>query len=125
MGSRYYRKRSGAPKGGTMEPSALRLVRAESAGAKGIVLIYESHGQEHAWLLDHTSAREVMALLMKGRLNKGSRVVVEGEVALEPPEDPEAEPHLCFCAGPLESCMPIDRSSLKDLRRDIDRFLDE
>ncbi len=66
---------------------------------------------------------EIMALLMHGRFRKGRRVVVDGEVALEPPEGPETLPHLCFSSGPLESCVPIDRPALSELRRDIDRFL--
>ena len=68
---------------------------------------------------------EFMALLMKGRFKTGRRVVVEGEVALEPPDGAEVRPHLCFTSGPLESCVPIDRPSLDELRRDIDRFLAE
>ncbi len=101
----------------------LRLVRTEAAGADGILMVYESGGQEHTWLLEHTSSIEVMALLMRGRLKNGRRVVVDAEVALEPPDVDEERPHLCFTAGPLESCVPVDRAVLGDLRRDIDRFL--
>lgn len=101
----------------------LRLVRTEAAGADGILMVYESDGQEHTWLLEHTSSIEVMALLMHGRLKKGRRIVVDAEVALEPPNKDEARPHLCFIAGPLESCVPVDRITLHSLRRDIDRFL--
>ena len=67
---------------------------------------------------------EFMALLMKGRFKTGRRVVVEGEVALEPPDGAEARPLLCFSSGPLESCVPVDRAALGELRRNIDRFLD-
>lgn len=66
---------------------------------------------------------EFMALLMKGRFKKGRRVVVEADVALEPPDGREPRPHLCFTTGPLESCVPINRTALAGLRKDIDRFL--
>ena len=55
----------------------LKLVRTEAAGPDGILLVYESDGEEHTWLLEQTSSMEFMALLMKGRFNKGRRVVVE------------------------------------------------
>lgn len=109
----------------TKPKPTLTLVRTEPAGPNGILLVYESDGQEHTWLLEQASSMEFMALLMQGRFRKGRRVVVEGEVALEPPDDTEGRPHLCFASGPLESCVPIDRPSLDVLRRDIDRFLAE
>ncbi len=103
----------------------LRLVRTEPAEPGGILLVYESHGKEHTWLLEHTSSMEFMALLMKGQFKQGRRVVVEAEVALEPPGEEEERPHLCFMAGAVESCVPVDRPTLNGLRRDIDRFLAE
>lgn len=114
---------SGSGGSGRQRTPTLRLVRTEPAGPDGIMLVYESHGEEHTWLLEQTSSMEFMALLMKGRFKKGRRVVVEADVALEPPDDQESRPHLCFAAGPLESCVPVDRSALKDLRKDIDKFL--
>ncbi len=122
---------SKGPKKGERSPQAsrrkpqptLKLVRTEAAGPDGILLVYESDGQEHTWLLEQTSSMEFMALLMKGRFKKGRRVVVEGEVALEPPDDAEARPLLCFSSGPLESCVPIDRAALGELRRNIDTYL--
>ncbi len=102
----------------------LKLVRTEPAGPGAILLVYESDGQEHTWLLEQTSSMEFMALLMKGRFKKGRRVVVEGEVALEPPDGAEARPLLCFSSGPLESCVPVDRAALGELRRNIDTILD-
>ena len=117
-------RKPGRSRGDGRSPKpTLTLVRTEPAGPNGIMLVYESNGQEHTWLLEQTSSMEFMALLMTGRFNKGRRVVVEGEVALEPPDAAEARPHLCFTSGPLESCVPIDRPSLDELRRDIDRFL--
>lgn len=107
-----------------MRPT-LKLVRTEPAGSKGILLVYESNGEEHTWLLEQTSAMEIMALLVKGRFRDGRRVIVEAEVALEPPDEEEKRPHLCFMAGPLESCVPIDTPTLDSLRRDIDRFLSQ
>lgn len=114
---------SGSGGSGRQKLPTLRLVRTEPAGPDGIMLVYESHGEEHTWLLEQTSSMEFMALLMQGRFKKGRRVVVEADVALEPPDDQESRPHLCFTAGPLESCVPVDRSALKDLRKDIDKFL--
>jgi hypothetical protein len=102
---------------------SLKLLRTEPAGPDGIMLVYESHGEEFTWLLEQTSSMEVVALLMQGRFKKGRRVVVEADVALEPPEGKEPRPHLCFTAGPLESCVPVDEAALSDLRKDIDRFL--
>jgi len=101
----------------------LRLVRTEPAGPGGILLVYESHGEEHTWLLEQTSSMEFMALLMQGQFRQGRHVVVEAEVALEPPDGKESRPHLCFITGPLESCVPVDRSALSELRKDIDSFL--
>jgi hypothetical protein len=114
---------SGSGGSGRQKVPTLRLVRTEPAGPDGILLVYESHGEEHTWLLEQTSSMEFMALLMQGRFKKGRRVVVEAEVALEPPDKELERPHLCFTAGPLESCVPVDRSVLNDLRKDIDRFL--
>lgn len=105
--------------------STLRLVRTEPAGPNGILLVYESHGEEHTWLLEQTSSMEFMALLMKGKFRKGRRVVVEAEVALEPPDECDPLPHLCFTSGPLENCVPIDRAALRSLRRDIDKLLSQ
>lgn len=108
---------------GRQKIPTLRLVRTEPAGTDGILLVYESHGEEHTWLLEQTSSMEFMALLMQGQFKQGRRVVVEAEIALEPPDGKEPRPHLCFTAGPLESCVPVDRSALNDLRKDIDKFL--
>jgi len=63
-----------------------------------MVVYEEAGGQEHTWLLEHTSPMEVIALLMQGRFKDGRRIIVEAEVALEPPEDSEERPHLCFMA---------------------------
>ena len=105
---------------------SLKLLRTEPAGRNGILLVYKDEdGKEHTWLLEQTSSMEFMALLMQGRFKQGRRVVVEADVALEPPDEMESRAHLCFTAGPLESCVPIDRPSLSELRRNIDRFLDE
>ena len=116
---------SGSGGSGRQKKPTLRLVRTEPAGPDGILLVYESRGKEHTWLLEQTSSMEFMALLMQGRFKKGRRVVVEADVALEPSDEEEERPHLCFMAGPLESCVPVDRSTLDGLRRDIDRFLSQ
>jgi hypothetical protein len=123
VASKEHRPRSSSGAKGQQQKSTLKLVRTEPAGTNGILLVYESHGEEHTWLLEQTSSMEFMALLMQGQFKQGRRVVVEGEVALEPPDTEEERPHLCFTAGPLESCVPLDESALKGLRKDIDRFL--
>jgi hypothetical protein len=123
VASKEPRKPSGAGGGRRTPKPTLTLVRTEPAGSKGILLVYESHGGEHTWLLEQTSAMEIMALLMQGRFKDGRRVVLEADVALEPPDDSEPRPHLCFTAGPLENCVPIDRTALNALHRDIVRYL--
>lgn len=103
----------------------LQLVRTEPAGAHGIRLIFAAEGQEFSWLLDNTSPSELLALVLKGRLRTGRRVMLEADVALEPPEAGERRPHLSLSAGPLDACVPLDPPALSDLRRDIDRFLSD
>lgn len=124
MASKEHRPRSRPGPKGQQSNSPLKLVRTES-GVDGILLVYESDGEEYTWLLEQTSSMEFMALLMQGRFQKGRRVVVEADVALEPPDGKEPRPHLCFATGPLESCVPVDKAALSDLRKDIDRFLDQ
>jgi hypothetical protein len=122
VASKEHRPRARPGAKGQQSNSPLKLVRTES-GVDGILLVYESDGEEYTWLLEQTSSMEFMALLMQGRFQKGRRVVVEADVALEPPDGKEPRPHLCFTTGPLESCVPVDEAALSDLRKDIDRFL--
>jgi hypothetical protein len=123
VASKEHRPRSGSRTKGQQQKSTLKLLRTEPAGPNGILLVYESNGEEYTWLLEQTSSMEFMALLMQGRFKDGRRVVVEADVALEPPDGAEVRPHLCFTSGPLESCVPVDKAALSDLRKDIDRFL--
>ena len=123
MASKDPKKAARSTQAGRRAKPSLKLLRTEPADPNGILLVYESDGEEYTWLLEQTSSMEFMALLMQGQFKQGRRVVVEGEVALEPPDTEEERPHLCFTAGPLESCVPLDESALKGLRKDIDRFL--
>lgn len=100
----------------------LNLVRVEPAGRKGITLIFSQDGQEHGWLLEHTSVAEFMALLLRGRIRRGRRVELEeAELTIEPPPSSSEHPHLCMALGPLEVCAPLNRSTVKALRADLER----
>lgn len=103
----------------------LRLIGTEPAGGHGLRLIFEGDGQAYSWLLDMTSTSELLALLLRGRLRKGRRVMLEADVALEPPEGGDPRPHLSLSAGPLDAGVLLDAPTLAELRRDIDRFLAE
>lgn len=101
----------------------LRLIGTEPAGGQGLRLIFEADGRVYSWMLDSTSPSELLALLLRGRLRKGRRVMLEADVALEPPEGSDPRPHLSLSAGPLDAGVPLDGPTLRELRRDIDRFL--
>lgn len=111
-------------KGGRSRTSGqgkLKLVRVEPAGKKGITLIFSQDGQEHGWLLEHTSVTEFMALLLRGRIQRGRRVELEDvELTIDPPPSGSAHPQLCMELGPLEVCAPLNRSTLKALRADLE-----
>jgi hypothetical protein len=89
------------------------------------MLVYsEASGQEQSWLLEHTSLLEFFALLLRGRMRKGRRVVLEEvDVSIEPPEKAGAQPMLCLASGPLETCAMLDRKTLASLRDEIDLIL--
>lgn len=100
----------------------LQLVRVEPVGKKGINLVFSQDGQEHGWLLEHTSVTEFMALLLRGRMRRGRRIELEdAELTIEPPPDGSEHPQLCMALGPLEVCAPVNRSTVKALRADLDR----
>ena len=62
-------KKGGA--GRKRKPKPLRLVRVEPARDSGIVLVFETGGEEHGWLLEHTTVTEFLALLLRGRMRRG------------------------------------------------------
>lgn len=103
-------------------PGKLQLMRVEPAGKKGIMLIFGQDGQEHRWLLEHTSVTEFLALLLRGRMRKGRRIELDtAELTIEPPSAGTNDPQLCMALGPLEVCAPLSRSTVKALRADLGR----
>ncbi|RYZ13917.1 MAG: hypothetical protein EON61_05545 [Alphaproteobacteria bacterium] len=100
----------------------LKLVRVEPAGKKGITLIFSQDGHEHGWLLEHTSVTEFLALLLRGRIQRGRRVELEqAELTIDPPPSGSDHPQLCMSLGPLEVCTPLNRSTVKALQADLER----
>jgi hypothetical protein len=106
-------------------PASLRLTGMQASGRDGVRLVYaEESGEEKSWLLDQTSVLELFALLLRGRMRKGRRLVLDDvEVTLEPPEKARAGPLLCFVSDPLEICATLDRKTLTALRGEIDQVL--
>lgn len=103
-------------------PGKLKLVRVEPAGKKGINLIFSQDGIEHTWLLEHTSVTEFLALMLRGRMLRGRRIELdEAELTIEPPPEGSEHPQLCMALGPLEVCAPINRSTVKAIRADLER----
>lgn len=102
--------------------SKLKLVRVEPVAKKGINLIFSQDGAEHTWLLEHTSVTEFLALMLRGRMRRGRRIELEdAELTIDPPPEGSEYPLLCMALGPLEVCAPINRSTVKALRADLDR----
>ena len=107
------------PKAG---PGKLKLVRVEPTRKKGITLVFSQDGEEHGWLLEHTSVTEFIALLLRGKMLHGRRVELENaELTIEPPPKQPGHPQLCVSLGPLEVCAPLNRSTMKALRADLER----
>ncbi len=103
-------------------PGKLKLVRVEPAGKKGINLIFSQDAAEHTWLLEHTSVTEFLALMLRGRMRRGRRIELEdAELTIEPPEEGGDNPYLCMALGPLEVCAPINKSTVKAIRADLER----
>lgn len=101
----------------------LQLRSTEPTGGAGVSMVFEAGGREYVWLLEQTSVTELFASLLNGRMRKGGRVVVEAEVALEPPERKGGQPQISFATGALQTRIPADDVQLKSLRDDIDRYL--
>lgn len=106
------------------KPVALKLVRVEPKSRKGILLVFESGGEEQGWLLAQTSITEFMALLLRGQMRSGRRIQLdEVEVTIEPPAVFADDPLLCVAMGPLEFCAPVDQATVKAMRADLNRAM--
>lgn len=101
----------------------LRLVRTEPDQGAGIRMVFSEGQREVVWLLEETSVMEIMALLLDGRMPLGRRLVLDAAVTLEPPAEKGGNPHLCYTAGSLETCVEVAPGVLATLQRDIDRYL--
>lgn len=101
---------------------ALTLVRVEPLTGHAINLVFESEGEERAWRLENTSVMEFLALLLRGRMQRGGRLMLpDAEVSLEPPETKGKNPTLCMVMGSLELCAAMDRAGAGALKADIER----
>ena len=89
------------------------------------MMVYQDEaGQERGWLMQKTSVVEFLALLLRGRMWRGRRVVIDkAEVTIEPPDKPGGLPALCLATGLLVSCAPLEHASLEALRDDINAVL--
>ena len=110
--------------GRTKNPATLILVRVEPKSRKGILLVFESSGEERGWLLEQTSLTEFMALLLRGRMQMGRRIHLDQvEITIEPPLVLADDPLLCVAMGPLELCAPVDRATVRAMKTDLDRAM--
>lgn len=99
------------------KPGTLKLVRVEPKSRKGILLVFESSGEERGWLLERTSLTEFMALLLRGKMRTGRRIHFdEVEITIESPLVLADDPLLCVALGPLELCAPVDRATVKAMK---------
>lgn len=101
----------------------LRLIRTEADHDDGIALVFDAQGETVTWLLEQTSVLEFFALILQGKMREGQRIIVEGEVTLEPQDPKQKAPMLCFTGSPLQTCVPMKRPALKALRNEIDHVL--
>ena len=102
----------------------LKLVRVEPSGKSAVSLVFLGNGEERVWRLEQTSITEFFALLLRGRMHRGKRVLLAGaELTFEPPDEAGEDPRLCMAAGPLQLCAPMDRAGQKALKADIERSL--
>jgi hypothetical protein len=87
-------------------------------------LVFEDEGAERSWRLDAVSSREFLALLLRGEMGKGRRVVLKGaEAAIEPGARHDGQPVLCVMLDHVEVCVQMDRQALDALGREIERAL--
>jgi hypothetical protein len=105
------------------EPS-LHLLRTEVREGEGISLVFASSAGEVSWLLEHTTVAEFFALLLNGTARKRQQLVFDGEVTLEPPQEPGGNPEFRVLTDLVQGCVPVNTATLRSLREDIDRFLE-
>jgi hypothetical protein len=88
-------------------------------------LVFEDVDAERSWRLDPASVREFLALLLKGEMRKGGRVILKGaEATVEPGERTNSAPMLCVTLDHVEVCVSMDRKALGALGREIERVLE-
>ena len=108
--------RSGGP--------SLKLVRVDPSAGRALHLVFEDGEAERLWRLEPVSAREFLALLLRGEMRKGGRVVLKGaEATVEPGERNSSAPMLCLSLGHVEVCIAVERGALGALGREIERAL--
>lgn len=122
------RRKSNTPAKGGAAPKGrlptLKLVRIEPGRRKGIVLVFESGGEEREWLLEQTTVTEFLALLLRGRIRNGRRIQFDAaELTIEPPVEKADDPLLCIAMGPLELCASVDHATAKAMKTDLDRAM--
>jgi hypothetical protein len=87
-------------------------------------LVFDNAGAEHRWKLEPVSVREFLALLLRGEMRKGPRVVLRAaETSVEPPEKRGGAPVVRMSLGHVELCFAMDRTELGALGRDIAQAL--
>ena len=87
-------------------------------------LVFDHDGAERSWRLEAVSAREFLALLLRGEMRKGKRVLVKtAEAAIEPADRLDGAPMLCLTLGHVEVCVALEKDALTALGRDIGRAL--
>jgi hypothetical protein len=90
----------------------------------GMHVVFDNAGAEHHWKLEPVSARELLALLLKGEMRRGGRVLMRtAEATIEPPERHGGEPAVCVSLGHVELCFTMDRMELGALSKDIAKAL--
>lgn len=88
-------------------------------------LVFEDVDAERSWRLDSASVREFLALLLRGKMRKGGRVILNGaETTVEPGERTNGAPMLCVTLDHVEMCVSMDRKALGALGREIERALE-
>ena len=107
-----------------MATASLKLVRIDASTGRAMHLVFKDGDAERSWRLEAVSAREFIALLLKGDMRNGRRVLVKGaDAAVEPGENGSAAPMLCVTLDHVEVCMPMDRNALSALGKEIKRAL--
>lgn len=109
--------------------SRLSLRRIDPIAGRGLSFIFEGQifegqARELTWLLEPASVVEIFALLLRGKMRRGRRVMLDNaEATLEPAEKPGGHPQLCIAFGTLEICAPVDPAGLASLKTDLEKAL--